>query len=68
MVMHGTIGEFNPDWTSCTVRLQQYFIANDVEGAEKKCAILLSVYGAATYKFIRSLVHPHKPTDKVLMR
>ena len=24
----------------------------------------MSVCGAATYKLIRSLVHPHKPTDK----
>jgi hypothetical protein len=52
------------DWTSYTERLQQYFIANDVDGNEKKRAILLSVCGAATYKLIRSLLHPHKPTDK----
>ena len=35
-----------------------------MDGNEKKRAILLSVCGAATYKLIRSLVHPHKPTDK----
>ena len=66
MAIHGTIGEFcpkNEDWTSYTERLQQYFIANDVDGNEKKRAILLSVCGAATYKLIRSLVHPQKPTD-----
>ena len=36
-----------------------------MDGNEKKRAILLSVCGAATYyKPIRSLVHPHKPSDK----
>ena len=66
MAIHGTIGEFIPkseDWTSYTERLQQYFIANDVDG-NKKRAILLSVCSAATYKLIRSLLHPQKPTDK----
>lgn len=53
------------DWTSYSERLQQHFIANDVEDVEKKRAILLSVCGAATYKLIHSLVHPYKPTDKI---
>ena len=67
MAIHGTIGEFIPkskDWTSYTEQLQQYFIANDVDSNEKKHAILLSVCGAATYKLIRSLLHPQKTTDK----
>ena len=67
MAIHGTIGEFTPkseDWTSYTEWLQQYFIANDVDGNEKKRAILLSVCGAATYKLICSLLHLQKRTDK----
>ena len=48
---------------SYTERLQQYFIANDVDGNKKKRAILLNVCSAATYKLIRCLVHPQKPTD-----
>ena len=46
MAKHGSIGEFDSDretWKSYTERLTQYFIANDVESADKKRAILLSV-------------------------
>ena len=78
MATHGSIGPFEPkeeDWTdfggdqfssdrSYTERLEQYFTANDVKDAEKQRAILLSVCGAATYKLIRSLLHPEKPTSK----
>ena len=67
MATHGSIGPFEPkeeDWTSYTERLEQYFTANDVEDAGKQRAILLSVCGAATYKLIRSLLHPEKPTSK----
>ena len=52
MATHGWIGEFNPqreDWTFCTERLQEYFAANEIEGAAKQKAVLLSVVGAETY-------------------
>ena len=45
-------------------RLQQYFVANDVESAEKQRASLLSAVGGATYQLIRNLLAPAKPTDK----
>ena len=67
MAMHGTIGEYDPqreDWTSYSERLLEYFTANDVDGADKKRAILLSVVGAQTYQLIRNLVAPGKPTEK----
>ena len=68
MATHGRIGEFNraeeEDWTAYCERLEQYFLANDVESAEKQRAILLSVCGAATYQLVRNLVAPDKPTDK----
>ena len=67
MSRHGTIEEFDgatEDWTAYSERLEQYFVANDVDDAAKKRAILLSVCGASTYKLIRSLVAPDKPTDK----
>ncbi len=47
---HGTFGEFCPDkkktaWIACTERLiEQYFQANEVDAAEMRRAILLSVY------------------------
>lgn len=45
-------------------KLEEYFIANDIESADKKKAILLSVVGAETYQLIRSLVAPAKPKEK----
>ena len=59
MAKHGTIVEYDPqreDWTSYSERLLEYFTANDVDGAEKKQAILLSVVGAQTYQLIRNLL------------
>ncbi len=67
MATHGSVGEFNDtveDWTSYTERLEQYFAANDVASAAKQRAILLSGCGAPTYRILRSLVAPDKPTDK----
>ena len=45
-------------------RLQQYFIANDVEDEGKKRAILLSNCGPQTYQLLKSLLTPAKPADK----
>ena len=59
MATHGALSVFNPSkepWITYTERLQYYFIVNDVQSEDKKCAILLSVCGPDTYKTIRSLV------------
>ncbi len=67
MATHGSVGEFNEateDWTSYTERVEQYFAANDVDSATKQRAILLSACGPSTYKLIRNLVAPDKPTEK----
>ena len=66
MATHGSLSEYNPaeDWVSYVERMDQYFLANDVNEAQKKRAILLSVVGDKTYKLIRDLVAPDKPTDK----
>ncbi|ETW97248.1 MAG: hypothetical protein ETSY2_44955 [Candidatus Entotheonella gemina] len=59
MATHGTIKPFNSqvdDWPTYIERLQYYFVANDVNDAEKKRAILLTVCGTPTYKLLRSLV------------
>ena len=61
------LGEFNPEketWTSYTERIDEYFLANDVESPEKQRAILLSVCGASTYQKIRDLLAPEKPKSK----
>lgn len=44
-------------------RLVQYLAANKIEDADKRRAILLSVCGPATYRLIRNLVSPKKPTE-----
>ena len=67
MATHGNIGEFDrgaEDWAAYCERLEQYFLANDVEDADKQRAILLSVCGAGTYQLIRNLVAPDKPSEK----
>ena len=55
MATHRRIGEFNSqqeDWMSYSERLQKYFTANEIESADKKKAILLSVVGAKIYQLI----------------
>ena len=52
------------DWRSYTERLEQYFAANDVAGAGKQRAILLSSCGASTYQLIRNLVAPDQPKGR----
>ena len=67
MATHGSVGEFAPGketWLSYAERLEQYFLANDVQAQEKKRAILLSICGASTYQLIRNLVSPQKPSEK----
>ena len=66
MATHVSLGEFNPtreDWTSYAERLELYFTANDIT-ERKQQGILLSVCGAETYRLIRDLVAPTKPTEK----
>ena len=71
MATHGKTGEFSSqreDWLAYSERLEEYFIANDIESSDKKKAILLSVVGAETYQLIRSLVAPAKPKEKTLVK
>jgi len=66
MAAHGKLEEFNSrheDWESHEERLQQYFVANRAEDANKHHAILLSACGQRTYKVIQSLVAPKKPAE-----
>ena len=66
MAAHGTISEFSSaqeTWTSYVERLKQYLAANKVEDADQHRAILLSFCGPATYRLIRNLASPKKPTE-----
>ena len=62
----GKIEEFDgskEEWPQYKERLGHLFSANDITEAAKKCAILLTVIGPATYKVLRNLVSPEKPGE-----
>ena len=66
MATYGKIGEFKESeesWTQYLERLEQYFLANEVEDAGKRRAILLSVCGSKTYALARDLLQPAKPVE-----
>lgn len=67
MALIGKVEKFqeNDYWREYTERLG-HFTANEITDAGKKRAVLLSSCGAKTYKLIRNLVSPGKPTDKNL--
>ena len=63
----GALTPFEPSkmqWTSYTERIEQYLVANSVNNARKKVAILLSSIGDATYKLLGDLCAPDKPNTK----
>ena len=66
MAVRGTLSVYDSTaepWTIYVERLNQYFIANDVEDSSKKRAILLAVCGSKTFQLIRSLTE-EDPTSK----
>ncbi|MCY3927857.1 MAG: retroviral-like aspartic protease family protein [Acidobacteria bacterium] len=66
MAYLGNVSEFSSTqetWTAYVERLGQYLTANKIEDADQQRAVLLSVCGAATYRLIRNLVSPKKPTE-----
>ena len=63
--LYGTVGPFNDEeetWTQYVERLEQYFIANEVEDDKKQRAIFLIVCGPKTYALLRDLLQPQKPS------
>ena len=68
--MSGTLGRVEDfdgnkdDWQQYVERLEHFFVANGIDGAEKKRAVFLSVIGPSTYKTLRNLLYPDKPGDK----
>ena len=66
MAKHGRVEEFietKETWDAYVERLELYFQVNDIDQAEKKRAVLLTVCGPATYKLVRNLVAPKKPAE-----
>ena len=68
--MSGTLGRVEDfdgnkdDWQQYVELLEHFFVANGIDGAEKKRAVFLSVIGPSTYKTLRNLLSPDKPGDK----
>lgn len=63
----GSVGSFNSElqsWEEYCEILDYFFIANDIEEAEKQRAVLLSCVGAQTYSLMRNLLSPAKPKDR----
>ena len=66
MATIGRIEEFREDkedWDQYAERLDHFFAANGITGADKKRSVFLTVIGAKAYKQLRSLVAPEKPGE-----
>ena len=62
----GTLTEFDETteyWEDYSERLEQFFIANNINDAARQRAVMLSGCGAKTYKLFKGLVAPQKPSD-----
>lgn len=59
----GRIEEYDgsSDWDQYIERLENFFLANDIDVDGKQRAVFLSVVGPATYKILRNLITPAKP-------
>ena len=66
MALIGKVQKFqeNDSWIEYAERLEHFFTADEITDKGKKRAVLLSSCGVKTYKLIRNLVSPGKPTDK----
>lgn len=67
MPTYGRIDEYDSkkeEWPQYVERLNHFFVVNAITDAERKRAILLTVIGPASFKLLRSLLHPTKLEDK----
>ena len=67
MALFGQVQEFDQDkeeWSQYVERLDQYFLANDIQDAAKKRAILLTVMGPIQFKLLKNIIAPAKPEEK----
>ena len=66
--IYGTIEEFDlrgrGDIVEYIERIDEYFVANDVDEDRKKTAIFLTLIGQETYKLLKNLLAPEKPNEK----
>ncbi|KAL7293132.1 hypothetical protein TKK_0013285 [Trichogramma kaykai] len=52
------------DWESFIERLEFYFTAKKIETMEMKRAVLMTIIDEATYKLIKALCAPKKPSEE----
>ena len=67
MATYSQIKEFDNSeekWSQYVECLGHYFLANDIDDADKQKAIFLSICGSQIYKFMCDLLSPAKPEDK----
>ena len=66
--IYGNVEEFqlngSGDITEYIERVDEYFIANDVDEERKKTAIFLTLIGQDTYKLLKNLLAPDKANEK----
>ena len=63
MAMYGKLTEFDDDDDNWVEYIERY-IANDIDEAGKKKAILLSSSGAKTFALFRNLLAPNSPAER----
>ncbi|VDI07889.1 Hypothetical predicted protein [Mytilus galloprovincialis] len=66
MPTYGRIEEFKfeNNFEEYTERLEEYFLANEIDDDDKKKSIFLTVCGEKTYSLLRNLCAPEKPNTK----
>ena len=52
------------NWEKYTERIEQFFVANNVDTKERKRALFLTVISARTYSLLSNLIAPAKPSTK----
>ena len=66
MPTYGRIEEFKfeNNFEEYVERLEEYFLANEIDDNDKKRSIFLTVCGEKTYSLLRNLCVPDKPNTK----
>jgi hypothetical protein len=65
MALVGTLEPFDhqtEEWDRYIERVNNYFVANGIDGNERRAAILLTAVGARNYKIISDLASPALPS------
>ena len=61
-----TVRRWTGDWSTYKARLEQFLVANDVEGEPKQVATVLTLIGGPTYGLLVNLLAPEEPAKQKL--